>query len=91
MEESDDIFKQIGIFIVNNPVCYGILIIVLGILLLLSAIYDVNFIFRENASYNMQKIEGWVNIFGRKTARFMVGSMSIVLMIIGMLTIYILF
>lgn len=74
MEQPINIFEQMRLFVADHPIFYGIIYLVFGILFLLSAIYDVDFIFRNTGSYNLKKIEGWVNMFGRKTARIIVGS-----------------
>ncbi|SBW05990.1 immunity 17 family protein [uncultured Dysgonomonas sp.] len=89
MNRSDNIFSSIGDIFSNNPAFYGIFIVVLGIIFLLTAIYDAKWIFGNTTSFNIQKVQGWVNLFGRKTTRIAVGIMSLVLILTGLLITYI--
>ncbi len=83
MEESENIFDQVREFFTHHPLYFGIFLVIIGIGLLLTAIYDGEWLFGNTRLYNLQKVDGWVNFFGRKTARIFVGIMAFVLMASG--------
>lgn len=54
--------------------------------MLVSAIVGAKWLFEKDVSgvtYNLDKIDGWINMFGKKTARVFVGLSSIVLILAG--------
>jgi uncharacterized membrane protein len=70
----------------NNPKYFGIIICILGIFILLGAIFNSNFIFGDGSepkSFNLKKIRGWVSMFGRTVTRIIVGIFGIFMLIFG--------
>lgn len=79
--------EKIQEYIASNPVWGGVLIIAIGLFLLLAAIFDWSFIFGDvnRSNYNPEKLDGIINLFGRKTARVVCGILSIVVIGAGIL------
>ena len=77
-------------FLKDNPVVYGIFLILLGLFFLIGTIFDWGWIFGNISpvSYNLGKIDGMVNIFGRKTARIVFGVFSVLVILGGVLVIW---
>jgi uncharacterized membrane protein YraQ (UPF0718 family) len=74
-------------FLKNNPHYAGLLFVFFGILFLLATIYDWDCLFKNDVSgvtCNLKKIDGWINLFGRKAARVFVAVMSVSSIIGGM-------
>lgn len=63
--------EKIQQFFAGNPYLAGVLIAAFGLFLFLAAVFDWNWIFGDinAANYSERKIDGLVNLFGRKTAR----------------------
>lgn len=80
----DKLTGPIREFLQNNPIWTNLFFVAIGLFLLIASIRDWNWIFGEviGSSYNLNKVDGWVNLFGRKTARIMLGTFG-VLIIIG--------
>ena len=72
-------------FFTERPEYFGILMAVMGVIFLIAAIKDAHWLFGDvnKATYNLKKLDGWVNMFGRKTARIISGIMSVMLIIAG--------
>jgi len=77
-------------FLKDNPVIYGIFLILLGLFLLLGAVFDWNWLFGNvsRTNYNARKIDGLVNLFGRKTARVVFGALCFLMILGGVLIIW---
>jgi hypothetical protein len=78
--------ENIKAYFEENPAYFGIIIIVFGIVLLISAIKGSKWLFEKDVSgstYSLDKIDGWINIFGKKTARIMVAISSVILILSG--------
>ncbi|NDV79048.1 Imm17 family immunity protein [Dysgonomonas sp. 511] len=88
----DEIRVKIQEYSDNYPVLLPVICIAAGVFLLLSCIFDWNFIFGDisTANYSFFKIDGLVNIFGRKKARVIVGCVSVFVIGIGVATFYVL-
>jgi len=78
-------------YLASNPEWAGVLIVVIGILLLCSAIFDWNWIFGHGSAtnFNLWKVDGIMNIFGRKTARVILAIFSIAMIAGGIVWIWI--
>ena len=64
----------------------GLIIVIIGVFLLLAAIFNWDFVFKDKAnSFNSQKIAGWVNLFGRNTTRVFVGLSALLVIILGLI------
>jgi len=72
-------------FITKNPQYFGIFISLVGVVILIAAIKDAHWLFGDvnRVSYNLKTIDGWVNFFGRKTARIIAGVFSVGTIIAG--------
>ncbi|MDR1315862.1 MAG: immunity 17 family protein [Spirochaetales bacterium] len=77
-----DIFEQIRNIFTENPKYFAVFVVLLGIFMLLAAIFNWAWIFQGH-SYNARKIEGIANIFGRGAARFLFGAGGIACIILG--------
>jgi len=89
----DNIRNTIQACFEEYPITLPLVGIGVGIFLLLACIFDWKWIFGNvnRSNYNTEKIDGLVNIFGRKTARVMVGFLAAMVIAVGiMLTIIIL-
>ena len=77
-------------YLSDNPVIYGIFLFLLGLFLLLGAVFDWNWIFGNvsRINYDFGKIDGLVNFFGRKAARFIFGAVCVFIMLSGVLVIW---
>ena len=76
-------------FFKDNPAAYGIFFILLGVFLLLGAIFDWNWLFGNvSQTFNTRKIDGLVNLFGRKTARVVFGALCFLIIFCGVLTVW---
>ena len=77
-------------FLKDNPVVYGIFLILLGLFLLSGAIFDWNWLFGNVSptNYNANKIDGLVNLFGRKTARVVFGALCLFVILGGILMVW---
>ena len=82
--------ENIQQFLSDNPVIYGFFLFLLGLLFLLGAIFDWNWIYGNVSpvNYNLEKIDGIVNFFGRKTARVVSGVFFVLMMLGGVLVIW---
>jgi hypothetical protein len=77
---------QIINFFKTKPQYFGFIISIFGVLMLLGAIFNANFIFGDGSgpkSFNLTKIIGIVSMFGRLPARIIVGIMGIFMIIFG--------
>jgi hypothetical protein len=65
-------------FLTTNPHYGGIFIALVGVMGVLASIFNWNWVFGNvsGVTYNLEKIDGWVNIFGRKAARIVFGILS---------------
>lgn len=75
-------------FFKENPQYFGLLFIAFGIIMLISSIKGSKWLFEKDVStltYNVNKIDGLINLFGKKTARIIVAVSSIVVILSGIL------
>jgi hypothetical protein len=72
-------------FLTEKPQYFGIFFILIGIGGLVSAIVDAHWLFGDvsGVTYNLKKIDGWVNFFGRKPARVISGVFSVFVIFAG--------
>ncbi len=84
--------EKIEEFFSANPQVFGLLFALVGVAGLLAAIFDWGWLFKKDVSgvtYGLKKIDGWINMFGRRTARIAVGVGSVVLIAAGTVWFYI--
>jgi len=88
--DSSSIFDKIQQFLSNNPIAFGALIALIGLFLFFGSVFNWNWIFSDviRATYSVRKIDGLINLFGRKTARIIFGAFSLFLFLIGLLVIW---
>jgi hypothetical protein len=82
--------EKIQQYLSENPALWGILVIVLGALLMLASIFDWDWLFGQTNpyTYNARKIDGLINLFGRKTARIVFGAISFLIIMAGFIWIW---
>ena len=78
---------KLKIFLSLNPHYIGLFIALVGVVLLIAAIKDANWLFGDvsGVTYSLKKIDGWVNLFGRKTARIIAGVFDVIMILAGLL------
>lgn len=82
--------EKIQNYLSTNPVWAGVLIIAFGVFLLLASVFDWHIVFGDvnTSSYNPVKIDGMINLFGRKATRFICAIVSIAVIAGGFLWIW---
>jgi hypothetical protein len=82
--------EKIQQFLADNPVWGGVFITVVGITLLMASVYDWNWLFGDinPITYNTRKIDGLVNLFGRRTARIACGILAVLTIMGGLVWIW---
>ena len=84
--------EKVKEFVSANPQVFGLLFALAGVVGLLAAIFDAEWLFKKDVSgvtYSLKKIDGWINVFGRRTARVAVGVGSVALIAAGAVWFYI--
>jgi hypothetical protein len=78
-------------FLSDNPVYCGVMILAVGIVLFAACLFDWDWLFGNvnPGTYNTRKIDGLVNVFGRKTARIICGILSFMMIAGGLMWIWI--
>ena len=74
-------------FFSANPHYFGLLFALFGVVMLIAAIKGAKWLFEKDVStltYDIKKIDGWINLFGKKTAQVIVGIGSVVVIIAGL-------
>jgi len=86
----DKFFDEITNYVKSRPALIGVFIALVGLFLLLGSIFNWNWIFGDvsPATYSLRKIDGLINLFGRKTARVIFGAISSVIILLGVLIIW---
>lgn len=80
--------EKMNEFFTNNPHVFGLLFAIFGVFMLISAIRGSKWLFHDDVSgvtYSLKKIDGWINMFGIKTARVVVGIGAVCIIIAGLL------
>lgn len=85
MTAIEEYFTRIQNYVVDNPEWFGILIAAFGGLVFVGALKDWNWIFGDinPNTYDLKKLDGVINWFGRKTGRIYAGISGIVLVVAG--------
>lgn len=80
----------IQLYIIDNKAWGGLFFILIGILFLIGAIKDWNWIFGNVSptTYNLRKLDGIINMFGRKTGRVFAGIGGVLIIICGIVWLY---
>lgn len=71
----------------QNPSLLGLVFALVGVIGLLGAIFNWSWLFKDvsGVTYSLKKIDGWVNMFGVKTARIVFGIGSVLVIFAGLL------
>ncbi|MFR9165931.1 MAG: immunity 17 family protein [Dysgonomonas sp.] len=77
-----ELFK---IYFIQNKALGGVFFIAVGIMLIVGAVKNWNWIFGDVSpvTYDLTKLDGIINIFGRKTARVFAGIGGVILILCG--------
>ena len=72
------------------PALIGVVVSLVGLFLFLGAVFDWNWMFGDvsRATYDPGKIDGLVNLFGRKTARIVFGIFCFFVFLLGIFVIW---
>ena len=83
--------EKIQQYLGDNPLIYGIFLFLLGGFFLFGAIFDWHWIFGNVSpvNYDLGKVDGLVNFFGRKTSRVLFAILSILVMAGGLVWFFI--
>jgi hypothetical protein len=84
-----DILQKLEKFFRENPKFIGIFVILVGVFILMASIFNWNWIFSGH-SWNLKKIEGISNFFGRGFARIWFGIGGIGIIILGIILVILL-
>jgi hypothetical protein len=78
--------EKTKLFLMENPHYLGLFFALIGVGGLICAIVDANWLFGDvnTNTYNLSKIDGWVNFFGRKPARIISGIFSVAVIASGL-------
>jgi len=81
----DKYIDKIQKFFTENPAALAALIAALGLTFLLGSILNWNWLFGDvsPATYSIGKLDGLINLFGRKAARIIFGAIGLFIFIIG--------
>ena len=81
--------EKLRLLIAENPMYYlGWFSLCVGIFVLVASVFNWDWIFKGH-SYNLQKIEGISNMFGRGVARIYFGTGGIACIVLGIILILI--
>ena len=83
-DKQPDFFEKIGNNFRENPKNFGWFSLGAGVFILAASVFNWNWIFKGN-SYNLQKIEGIANVFGRGVARIYWGIGGIICVVLGII------
>jgi hypothetical protein len=88
--DNSAIFDKIQQFFANSPTAFGALIAFIGLFLFWGSVFDWNWIFGDvsRTTYSARKIDGLINLFGRKAARIIFGAFSFFIFLVGVLVIW---
>ena len=76
---------KVALFFKKNPHYFGVLFVLIGLLVLISAVVDAHWLFGDvsDVTYDMGKVDGWVNFFGRDIARVIAGAFAVLMIAAG--------
>ncbi len=77
--------KQLANF---GPQFLGIFVIILGIGVMILSIANPDWFFSNSKTFNLDKVQGWINFFGRNTTRAIMIFMSLCMIIFGIFWIW---
>ncbi|MCL2148653.1 MAG: Imm17 family immunity protein [Methanomassiliicoccaceae archaeon] len=88
--EMSDISERVGQFLKDNPVSFGVFAVLIGVFGLLGAVFDWDWLFGNvsGVDYNLGKVDGLVNFFGRPAARVIFGASCFLPILCGVVLIW---
>ena len=89
MNKEPDIFDHIGKFLSENPGYFAVFVIAFGVFAIAAAVFNYDWVFRGH-SFNLQKLEGISNMFGRGAARFVFAGSGVLCVITGIILLIVL-
>jgi hypothetical protein len=64
----------------ENPRNFGVILVLCGIIVFISTLFNAKWLFNNSPNtYTLKKIDGWINIFGKKSGRIIGFIVSILL------------
>lgn len=78
---------EIRSYLSENPKVFGLLLTLFGVVMLVSAIRGSNWLFKNDvigSTDSLDKIDGWINIFGVKAARVVAGVAGVLVILSGL-------
>jgi tetrahydromethanopterin S-methyltransferase subunit G len=76
--------ENIQQFFQDNPRLFGIVLIVFGIIIFMANKLNAKWFFGTNRNtYNLNKMDGWINLFGKKAGKIIGYGISIGIIISG--------
>ncbi|WP_156032811.1 immunity 17 family protein [Prevotella sp. 10(H)] len=81
----DDLGNKIQNYCSQNPIMFPLFLMAIGIFFLLACIFDWKIVFGDvnRNTYNLRKIDGIINMFGRKTARVVSGVVAVFIILLS--------
>ncbi|MDR1456310.1 MAG: hypothetical protein LBJ01_11705 [Tannerella sp.] len=79
-----EIFERTGNLLKENPKYFGFFIVWVGIFMLLSSIFNWDWVFKGH-TFNRQKIQGTANFWGRGFARIKFGGGGLLCIVLGII------
>ncbi|MDR1974446.1 MAG: hypothetical protein LBQ31_07205 [Bacteroidales bacterium] len=68
----------------ENPRIFGIVLIIFGLIIFITNKLNAKLFFETNKNtYNLNKLDGWINIFGKRVGKIIGYIMSIGIIISG--------
>jgi hypothetical protein len=88
-EGGHSVFDSVQQYLSDNPLAYGVVLLVLGLFFFLSSVFNWNWVFGGSSphDYNTQKLGGIINVFGKRTAQLFFGFLGVVLIICSVIVI----
>jgi hypothetical protein len=70
----------------ENPYFFGIVLIIVGIIVFISVKIDARWLMGDNTNtYNLKKLDGWINVFGKRTGKIIGYIISVMLIVAGII------
>ena len=85
----DKIGDKLKQLFTENPSYFGWFIVAVGVMFVVTAVIDAEWLFGHARTFNLGRIEGWVNFFGRNATRAIVGGIGLFIITIGIVWVWI--
>jgi len=86
----DNFFDTIANYMKAHPWAIGGFIALIGLVLFLGSVFNWNWLYGDvsPATYSLGKLDGLINLFGRKAARIIFGAFAFFIFLLGVLVIW---